>query len=328
MVGAPQFQPGEEAVLFLSAQGPSVAHVFGLSQGVFRVRVDARTGSRLVLPPVLMAAGESSRSGDARRAGPHAAAARCVRRDRSCRHGAGARRALRRVARCSPLALVAAASVPAAAYLKLGIAGRHAHGHAQVERRCRSGTSSPTAASPAVTSQQLQQAVQRAFATWDAVPTATDALRVRRVHGMRLRVAATARRSLVFRVARTSTARSARPPSSSTPRPATSSNRTSSSTARSVVGCGPGRSGGFDLESIALHEIGHLHGLAHSALGETELRSGGRRVIAAESVMFPIAFSAGSIAFRTLAGRRHRRDFGYLPGHRALRGRPAASAAR
>jgi hypothetical protein len=59
MVGAPQFQAGEEAVLFLSAQGPSVAHVFGLSQGVFRVRVDARTGSRLVVPPVLMAAGES-----------------------------------------------------------------------------------------------------------------------------------------------------------------------------------------------------------------------------------------------------------------------------
>jgi hypothetical protein len=56
----------------------------------------------------------------------------------------------------------------------------------------------------------------------------------------------------------------------------------------------------FDLESIALHEIGHLHGLAHSALGETELRAGGRRVIAAEAVMFPIAFSPGSVAFRTL----------------------------
>lgn len=56
----------------------------------------------------------------------------------------------------------------------------------------------------------------------------------------------------------------------------------------------------FDLESIALHEIGHLHGLAHSALGETELRAGGRRVIAAESVMFPVAFSPGSIVDRTL----------------------------
>ena len=35
-------------------------------------------------------------------------------------------------------------------------------------------------------------------------------------------------------------------------------------------------------------------------MGETELRAGGRRVIAAESVMFPIAFSAGSILGRTL----------------------------
>jgi hypothetical protein len=58
MVGAPAFQPGEEAVLFLSASGPSIAHVFGLSQGVFRVRVDARTGRRLVIPPVLMAQGD------------------------------------------------------------------------------------------------------------------------------------------------------------------------------------------------------------------------------------------------------------------------------
>ena len=58
MVGAPSFQPGEEAVLFLNASGPSVAHVFGLSQGVFRVRVDARTGRRLVIPPVLMARGD------------------------------------------------------------------------------------------------------------------------------------------------------------------------------------------------------------------------------------------------------------------------------
>lgn len=50
-----------------------------------------------------------------------------------------------------------------------------------------------------------------------------------------------------------------------------------------------------DVESIALHEIGHLHGLGHSMLGETELFGGGRRVLGAESVMFPIAFSAGSL---------------------------------
>jgi hypothetical protein len=63
-----------------------------------------------------------------------------------------------------------------------------------------------------------------------------------------------------------------------------------------------GEAGKYDLQTIALHEIGHLSGLGHSAIGETELlpAPGGRRVTAAEAVMFPIAFPPGTITGRVL----------------------------
>jgi hypothetical protein len=55
IVGAPQFERGDEVVLFLSARGPSIPYVFGLSQGVYRI--SRASGRAVVLPPAVMARG-------------------------------------------------------------------------------------------------------------------------------------------------------------------------------------------------------------------------------------------------------------------------------
>ena len=56
-VGAPEFQDGDEVILFLRSSGPSYPYIIGLSQGAFRVVADARSGRRMVTTPIVMAKG-------------------------------------------------------------------------------------------------------------------------------------------------------------------------------------------------------------------------------------------------------------------------------
>ncbi len=53
-VGAPEFQLGDEVVLFLKHGAASYPYIIGLSQGAFRVVADARSGRRMVTTPMVM----------------------------------------------------------------------------------------------------------------------------------------------------------------------------------------------------------------------------------------------------------------------------------
>jgi len=208
---------------------------------------------------------------------------------------------MRRLSACLlALAFISSATAPVAAYLKLGA---RLNGRTVTLRWSQLPIRYfvTDRGVPGVSSTQFQQAVTRAFATWDAVSTAQvsstfagftlsdprggDGLTVigfqnhpelDRTLGVTSFMMDTTTGSIL------------------------AADIFLNSAFQWSVAAG-GDANAFDVESIALHEIGHLHGLAHSAMGETELRpGGGRRVIAAESVMFPIAFAMGNISGRTL----------------------------
>jgi hypothetical protein len=54
VVGAPEFAVDQRVVVFLGAHGPSVPHVLGLNQGVFRVSRAADNSGWFVTSPVML----------------------------------------------------------------------------------------------------------------------------------------------------------------------------------------------------------------------------------------------------------------------------------
>ena len=55
LVGAPEFEEGDEVVVFLTGRPPAMPTLFGLSQGVYRVTKNA--AGRAVVTPLPVAAG-------------------------------------------------------------------------------------------------------------------------------------------------------------------------------------------------------------------------------------------------------------------------------
>lgn len=154
---------------------------------------------------------------------------------------------------------------------------------------------------PGVTAQQLQAAAGAAFATWAAVPTATlssefvgfTSADPGPKEGMT--VIGFLNRPDLERVLGQTTFRV----DTTTGQLSEADIFLNTSFDWSVSATGQAQR--FDAQSILTHEIGHLLGLAHSALGETRLdASGGRAVLGKRAVMFPIAYPSGNIDDRTV----------------------------
>ena len=58
LVGAPVFARGDEAILFLKTRADDLPDIYGLNQGVYRVRADPVSGQKLVVPPPVMKTGD------------------------------------------------------------------------------------------------------------------------------------------------------------------------------------------------------------------------------------------------------------------------------
>lgn len=153
---------------------------------------------------------------------------------------------------------------------------------------------------PGVTAVQLQAVLERAFSVWSSVPTASISAQFDGFTGLEPGESDNA--SVIGFRSRPDLDRVLGSTSfilNQTTGAIIESDIFLNTTVNWSVAAG-GEPSRYDVESIAVHEIGHLLGLGHSALGETDLLPGGRAIRGKRAVMFPIAYAPGNIEDRTL----------------------------